>query len=569
MSNLKFQALQENHSFDQNKTFKWNIASVSNWLQNLSVDDAELDISCQQIAYTLQALSNANLNKKNHLAILHSLSEYLKIFEERIDAIYLDSSIPLSKKNEGMVQHLYHCYLAQADNFFIIAESNEKENANFIIHGILKLIEAFRIASSIYCAPCDQFWPTFWNFFKLIDQTEVSSQMQAHLDHKPTPINLIKAFLLFSISDFTQFRPREQQTLSKLIIKHACLLAVSIAPPSTETKRAFVVEINQNYPPKDIRIKKASKQNGYTYYLDTSELIKSLRLELHKANLQVGAFNEAQQQIIKKLLTAVGEKKNRKFQRTEEHSSLTAIVGYLNIENYLRQNLNPDELPQSDDKLEETQQEHLSHKVKYEHSEFDLVENDERVVYNFNIETRNDSKSRDDTQRIYGLSNRNNIWNSNKAIQQIIDIELGDFKILNSSIGGYALNFGQYKAKLKIGEVIAFVAINNRKVEIGIIKRISRHTQDQYHIGVEKLGKAEVIVSLTHQLKPEKQAWAILIPGAQLTNKPDSILFSSSEFNLGDQIIVQSGADKIECRLARYVNQTASAKHAELGNILD
>jgi hypothetical protein len=164
------------------------------------------------------------------------------------------------------------------------------------------------------------------------------------------------------------------------------------------------------------------------------------------------------------------------------------------------------------------------------------------------------------------ITSSDNIWSvTGNSATKDDSVNFGEFVVNNSSINGYSMMLKNgHQVRTNIDELIGFTNNEDERIEIGLIRRINKAPNGGINFGIEIMALEAQALCISKQHKLTETFWALFLPGIKSLNKPDSIMFSSNTFALGDVICLHQGVDKIYCRLNKLLHETADIRHIEL-----
>ena len=177
---------------------------------------------------------------------------------------------------------------------------------------------------------------------------------------------------------------------------------------------------------------------------------------------------------------------------------------------------------------------------------------------------KNDEK----VSKIFELAKDSNkeIWGKETLHQNIHidDVPIGSFEVFDSSIKGYGVKWMESAQKVKIGEIFGVLADDDKRVEIGLIRKIRASSDAEIRLGIELIGLESKAVCMSSPGLEEQSTWALFLPGVKGLNQADSVIYSSSDFHPGEFVCLKEDGKKTQCRLTKILHSTSAISHVEL-----
>lgn len=149
------------------------------------------------------------------------------------------------------------------------------------------------------------------------------------------------------------------------------------------------------------------------------------------------------------------------------------------------------------------------------------------------------------------------------------DVSVGAFEIINSSAQGLYILWKSADLKVRVGDIFALISATDNRVETGLIRRVDKSDQQGAGLGIEMLGFESEVVGLMPSGQQEPSCRAVFLPGIKALKQQDSIVYSSSDFSVGEFVNMRHGEKDISCRLHKLINSTSAVSHVELFYVTD
>jgi hypothetical protein len=162
------------------------------------------------------------------------------------------------------------------------------------------------------------------------------------------------------------------------------------------------------------------------------------------------------------------------------------------------------------------------------------------------------------------------IWEHNKSIIEIPmkKVLLKEIKVCDSSANGYSVSWNQDYTKAKLGDLFGIISEDKKRLEIAIIRRIALNAGNDFksdlRFGAEVLGFESELVHIASDNEQAVWMWGVFIPGIELLERPDAIIYSIGHFKIGEIINIHRGNKVTPALLVKELHSTVSISHVEL-----
>lgn len=524
----------------------WSAESLSDWLQNLSVNN--LGRTCETIHAAMRRMGSDELSAALRLQAFEMLYTKTSLFDERTAELYLDEAMPLSDYSQYCVKWLTECYktLASACSSIVADVESKQEKALALLLALNSLICCYRHLTATYSRPFDGFWIMCYRIYAVAEKEEVLD-LSINIGHRDNAIiESFKCFLLYSLCDSQQFRPREMRQLFVFLGRFSGQLALEDNVSPKQNKGVFIVNFDQDIGPVSLMRNAELKLNPAVKFINAAKLAKSI----HQSLIQEDGKNELaiKPSVLMRMLKTLAQVNMRQYKRTNTRRECRGVIGFSHIKNYLYQKSKPSLFDKP--------------KRMYEISQFELVSHDDESMFPVQSASRKPSVKEDVWEKIQkasaNSSKQGKIWDvENKPVKP----ELNHFRLINTCANGYGLSVSYSGLGMMVGDLLAIVQESSSKLELAIIRRMRRAEEGDFILGVELIGIAEEIVSME---SGKKRGKAILLPGLKTIKQPDMLVYNSAEFKRGDSITLTRRGQEITCRLQKILNSNSSFNQAEL-----
>lgn len=541
----------------------WDVQQLAEWLQHLS--GSALDQTCEKICTVLQHLNQATLSHQLMVQLLEEIATYTRLYETRIDSLYLEGPATLPEYQQHCVEWLVWSFVRLAEGFYRAVESAETNEAKAVClyRGIWALSRAYLHMSGAYCEPADGFWAKCYQGYAIAERESLLDIVVSDENKKNTSINqLFKLLLVFDLCDLKQFRPREMRKVFNFLKQFANQLTISRQVGQESAKTVFVFNANEDIAPRNLaRHPHLQHETGSRFFMPV-RFARTIFRVLQQDQKQAGVLRTINKTVLMRMIKTLGQGQSRQFQRTREKRECLGIIGFANIRDYLYKE--PERPAEKKAVAPRT-----SKPYQYDTSQFEIVSEGDEVVFQMGEHLRRKFGEDERIKKILaasgGLSGDIDIWRKEDKIKTLTDIDIGEFAILNSSATGYGVAVNNNQAQVKVGDLFALVGQESEAgLELAIIRRIRRLFGDRLYLGVELIGIAREVVLIQVTGEQEKRTRAIFLPAIKALKQPDSVVFGSSEFNSGEFVKIKRNEETIRCRLNKLINSTSSFSQAEL-----
>ena len=567
MENLRFRSAPIIANY--NVPFALNEHALADWLHGLAVKQNYN--SGKEMFCVLQAFAQMQFSPQQHLSFLHKISAYLDDLAEQLGKNYLDASFPLEFEEQTQVEIVTFAYTALAENYGLVGRRLLNE-PNRLSDTALCLFLALEAAgkvllhtSQVYMQPYEGFWLFCHQMYLLAEKNRLLNVEINTEDSQTKTIDAaFKHILMFDLADSSQFRPREMKAIYHFLKNFSALAKILHEYHQDSTGGLCRFNLNQDQPPKALTVPQHDK-NEADRYISPVLAAKNLYQFLQQDASGHGATKTISRVLFVRVAKSLSMAQKRRHTRIGEQRVGIGLVGFNNVISFLykkdfaEQN-NLMSAPRRDTRIAGI----------WEVPDLDLVPEGCERMHQMETHYRKNLAQNSPISKILQLSREFSkdatVWKTveiekNKLVE---DIPTGEFEIINSSAQGFRVSWRAADLKVKIGDIFAMPSLNGDRLEIGLIRRIGRHTKDTVQLGIEVLGFESELICLTRPGHQELECWAILLPGIQALKQADSVVFNSSDYSAGEFITMRRAQKEVECRLHKLLNATSAVNHVEL-----
>jgi hypothetical protein len=539
----------------------WDFEVFTGGLQKLSGSKPEQ--ACEKLCRLLLHLSHADLSDDVKIQYLEEIVRHVEVVEGKLDALYLDLPAPLPGSLQSGLQWLVWSYYLIANNFHQIAKNcsdqEQRRKAGFLFKALISLRHTYRHVAASYFQPMTGFWLLCYQIYVQAERDNLLEYaIEQKREHTLTIDALFKSILAFSLCDFQQFRPREMRDLFAIFEFFSSAMDLSRVANPASMKGVCFIDLQEDRQPVSFARETEFEQNPEYRFFSPVNLAKALHQESNEERENNRLLNSLSKASISRAIKTLGQAQKRLHRRLPDNTVGLGLVGFNNILQYLQKDNEP-----------ELKSATTTASVKpvgpydYDTSQFSLVEHGEEFIFQMNDRMRQQYENKDTLGKIVKASGnpRENvdIWGGDEKKGDVIEPE--SMALFNTSASGYGILLNLKQTKVKIGDLFAIIPEAQEKIELTVIRHLHRVTKHSLNIGVELIAakgvSARVQGSTSH-------TQAIFVPGIQSLHKPDSLIFSFPQFNIGEMVEFYKEGELVTGRLHKTVVSTASFCQIEI-----
>lgn len=540
--------------------FKINESGLAKWLQSL--DNTTEYSSCGQVLKALQVLNEKDIEPKLRLALLEDIDLAIFPLIKRLELPLLGAKIPLATAEQGAYELIATTYHTLAQGFWRIAEdvtalSQQEAYLPLLAKALLNGLEALRkvllFTAEVYEQPYSGFWLFCYQFYRRAEKYDLLELKLG--DNAGEGCHFIGAsfncLLAFYLSGPNQYSQKDIKSLNKFceqFSKHA-LVYRKIA--AEDVKLFFKFLLDRDAPPDHVQ-----RSNGEDSEVRYFTAVKIAKIAYDNLNLKATPlleFRALKPAQLAQVVKSLGMGTHRKFRRVAEKKNYWGIIGYDHILDHLRKlstGGSSTAVEPYDPRIAGNWKLPDLKLIPLEHNDFDsgwtpLAADSDKKHADFKV-----------------------IWPPQGVQQGRSGNEWsGEFEIVDSSVKGYGILLKENNLKVGVGEFIAIVIDGGSKkerIEVGIIRRIGKAEPVGVILGVELLAAQADAVCIYRPGNVLTKSWAVLLRGIKAINQPDSIIYNSHTFSIGEDVCLEQGNKTGNCRLAKLLYATPAIVHAEL-----
>jgi hypothetical protein len=544
--------------------FKIDAAGLEGWLKSLN-RTTDCYFSCQQVYRVIKTLNAKEIPPNLRVTLLDFISIAIIPIVKHLEQPILETKVPLTASEQAHQELITATFALLAQGVWRVAEDifalpEEKRSAQLLaralFYGLRALKRVLLHACVVYEHPYKGFWTSCYQLYRCAEQFEL-------LDYKIRDSAIcsegggncfdgsFKHLLVFYLSGPNQCKPKTIKTLYNILKPCVPYAKIYTNIGAQNINQFFTFSLDQDAPP--VCLSQCDEQNSGMRYLYTVKIAKIAYDNLNNETSILVDLRSLKRQKLQQLVKNLGMGAHRKFVRVPVKKNYPGIIGYDNILRFLRNpgsGGNPAAVEPMDPRIA----------GNWKIPDLELVPL---------LEDANGGSYKG-WQKI--ADDRNDDANTHvQSIWMLQDDGRGgkieEFEIVNSSIKGYGMLFKEQNAKVGIGEYVAILVgdePDKSRIEIGIIHRISQVGRAGLSLGVELLAATAEAVCVYRAGNVLTKNWAVLLRGIKSVKQPDSIIYHSHFFKIGDNICLEQGNKIGYCRINKLLNASSILTHAEL-----
>lgn len=543
--------------------FKISTAGLEQWFDNL--DSAkESYYACQQLYRALRALNARGIQPALRLALLDFIAAALMPIIKRLEQPILARKISLTAEARRHHEIIVAAYVVLAQGFSLVAKDIlegrvTKQIEPLLIRSLFAAMEALKKVllyhGEVYEQPYAGYWGSCYRLYRCAEQydlLDLNIKDGTVRDDTAAGYSInysFKSLLVFYLSGINQYRPRTMKTLLNIFMIWAPYAKIYKKIDAFNNKLFFAFSLEDDAPP--VFLGRFSKRNNEIRYINTTEIAKIVYDNLRNQTAALVDIHTMKRQELVQLVKNLSMGAHRKFMRVPENKHYSGIIGYDNILSYLRNQAGGGEFQGS---------EALDARVvgQWKVPDLELLP---LIDYEKEFGSKGWSKMADNQR---GNVEDQVIWNAESDKPQV---RFDKLTIINSSVKGYGIVCNESQANAEIGEFIGVLVEsggNASRFEVGIIRRISETAPNGVSLGVELFASSAEAICVHRPGNALAKRWALLLRGITAIKMPDSIVYNTEGFVLGDAVCLVQGDTTVDARLGNFLHSSGTLRHMEL-----
>jgi hypothetical protein len=551
--------------------------SVKAWIAGLPV--ANVGETSRQVFKSLVEFNRLEIPHLDRIKIAEHFNQPVNYISVNLRKYYFDVPFPLSAKNRkiAVLSRELYAELAISYKIFIVAllsgksDKVDRKLLVIAIHRALKNLGQVLLHSAVIYDPYPgNTWREINQLFAFSEQNNIHeipvSQFEKG-DESSTILDLYRQLSLFSVSSPYRLRQREiERTYNQLKIWNQLSSITKSAddPPKTGV---FTIDLGSDYSPGTMEsVGKTPAER--CRYLDATALIRQLRDALDESQSgsnetgPAATRDSVSPSLLRKLIQVFAASNKREFVRTKLNFELNVAVGLEAIHTLLSAHPEPEktQVADKDSPDDETDLDWMEQHVgnpgfnaalyTLNNQEFSLSSQEGHILQEETI------LEGPFTGNGFG---RNSQWSPDKDDQVI---ETFSCKTLNESAGGYCIHWhGENAPNIKVGELVGIQSATNKgQYAIGISRWMKNMPGRGLQLGMEILSPSSTPIlakraGTNNGMLPQQ---GLLLPEINASGQPQSLLFSTLPFRVGDDLTINEPMGEFQIRLSRLVESTGA-----------
>jgi hypothetical protein len=464
-----------------------------------------------------------------------------------MEGVCWDARFPLSNEEISYAELVTWNYLALGEGFLIAAEQAAKENEEILslAFALQMLGEAQLHIAAIYALPNDGFWNLVYQVFALAEKKQLLDIDINEIEVKHTTLKkLFKKILIFQLCDNTQFRPRDMRTIFEFLDRVCGKSSIYATVEEVKPQGWYVFNLESDKPPE--LAKKwvtVSDNNRYFSSIPVAHALYQLLKEGKAWTKSEKAVNDS---LFRRVVKTLGVEHKRKYTRLKDPHNVYGVIGFENITRFLYHN-------SSTSVAVALQQ--IENATDFSYQELKLL------ISRQKLETMKQQRGHEGY-----LDNQNNEhWSDVSIRTPKPEVAINKITVFDSSAKGYSVSWDDDSAKIRIGDVFGIMSEDKKRLEIMAIRRIAMGVNNNFRFGVEIIGFESETVYVSKLENFNEGVWGIFIPGIKPLKQPDTLIYSTSSFNMGDTVCIHKGENElINCQLTAELYATSTISHIEI-----
>ncbi len=562
---------------DHKLPFSLREQAVTKWLDNQALTHPY--IVCKRIFYALQALNKQPMNSKLRFDLLEKLRSRVFFLADQLEKEFLDSSFPLKKEQNDKIDILVWTFSELAEGYQQISQDQADDIKSISLHRQLhSLSKAFLMISQLYEKPFLGFWQRCYQCYRIakfskLDKLPIRDGLANN--HETSLEDIFKQLLLLSMSDTTQFRPREMKQIYEFLRQFASYAKFFDSAPDNIIKTVYGLTLEKDAEPRRLgRIQDDSLTDSlYVSGIPTAKKIYEYMQSCEAGHSSLDYINHA---FLFRLVKTLGLFQKRKSSRLTVANECLGVMGFHQIIKYINQPQEVEANGSSSDIAAAKPGVNSGLNFKSKANEYGLVPLGEEAAHQIRetlkYQRTNDSRLGKifDANDVTKQSNLDDIWQAGNNSKELYAQKLtAACEIIDESAQGYGILWKNKRVRAVVGDLVGIIPSKDKSFKLGVVRRISRPYEDGIILGIELISKRVrpgLIVKAPNMV--QKEIPVLWTCDKKDANK-DTIIVNYAGLRVGDMLTLELNDQKRHCRLQKVLHSTSSFNHFELFYLKD
>lgn len=553
--------------------FEPNESAFAEWLAGLASSDGFR--ACHKLYVVLRAFDRAKLDLGLEFSFLKSIVPIADNLAERLEFSYLDNGLPLTEDESANVEILGWIYMHLAERFSRLCQLIDVEGESWTVADKANIIyQAFYTASrvqlyadEVYTLVHDGFWrECYQNFLHAEKSRLVDFEISQGTDNHSTIDSIFKHILIFGILETNCFRSREMKNLYDLLKSFVDMSVITDKLPQNQPFGVYCFNLNTDQNPKRWTPDMPSS-DSQSRYIDVVPVAKKLYRSIQQSDTDGNTLQLLNRTLLLKVINMLSRGQHRQTTRFATEGNADGIIGFNNVLSVIAKIHG-----KSVDKIVPAPAYDPRIAGRWKEPDFDLVPIGDDVERQLYQKRRAELKMDLRMAEMFKAGNPLSTQTENDWTQANIErsrlaeeVTVGHFDIYNSSINSYGLLWKSEAKKIKIGEIFGVEQDRGKRLEIGLVRRITVQSDQALSLGVELIGLESDMVWLVRKgINKNQGKLAIFIPELAVLKQRDSVVVADTQLRSGQDITIVRGRDEISCQLGEILRSTPAINHFEL-----
>lgn len=547
------------------------------WLGELPL--IHTDAAAQQLMVRLRAFNQTAIAADAREALLEQARDTLTQLNTTLEQRLLDLPYPLDEKHRRQAL-LHHGLLAELSTGYkrIVHDLQPAQNAqtNDLLHRAL--FRAMQYSGYLFLGLWQCYMAQPQQLWLELHQLHLEALRHRLHDKEIDPIfadqpgipslgDFYQALLLLAAAQPASLRPREIRQAWEEVCRLQDMAELGSIPAQQSIDSGFIIDIGSGRAPVHHSLVRQAAPR--CRLLQTRLIGEEIHADL--ISLDISRPSDMQRYILARhLYRSWSHRPKRRFQRSDASEPLQLMVGLEQACHLAR-----DWEASQDNWMDKV----MGELDSLEESLWQLPDLEEETPASKAIYEKPQNTPAHPNSRQILKSEREDSWALNAPSYDLQNTEIVDNKAApeifcyskNHSANGYGILLeNPEQAQIKVGEITAIKnGDTGRPIGIGSIRWIRDNGQDTLHIGLEMLAPQASTVTCTSQSSSARQYNALILPGSEAQQQPNSLILPAMSFQVGDKLLITKEEMETPIKLGKAMEYTSTYsryEYQELGS---